>query len=170
MVWPIPKTFRSLALGLALGVLIPVAVIGFGLRLYVDHHYRRYIPEQVPITSLKAERSEGWFSGCGGAIFSMQPEEAARLRREGLSAFEGRMVGRGFTHARRPVVWSDWRATTTRTSLGDGPHPGLICLRSPMQDQIVEALMRPGSYTAWSDGAQLVVIPDLNVVVFLFYD
>jgi len=170
MASPLPKTFRSLILGLTLGVVAPVALIWLGLWVWADQHYRKYVPEQVPILRLTSHRSEGWHTGCGGAIFSMRPQDSARLRREGPSAFEDGMVGRGFTHARRPVVWTRWRETETRTTLGDGPHPGLICLRSPMQDRIVEALMRPGSFTAVSNDRQLIVIPDLNLIVFLFYD
>ncbi|WP_439470895.1 hypothetical protein [Brevundimonas sp.] len=171
MASPRPKTFRSLILGLTLGVVAPAALIWLGLGVWADQHYRKYVPEQVPILRLTSHRSEGWYTGCGGAIFSMRPQDSARLHRDGLSAFEDRMIGRGYAaNARRPVVWTRWRETEARTNLGDGPHPGLTCLRSPMQDRIVEALMRPGSFTAGSDDRQLIVIPDLNVVVFLFYD
>ncbi|RZJ44097.1 MAG: hypothetical protein EON87_10680 [Brevundimonas sp.] len=163
--------FRNIAVGMALGVVMPAGLIWLGSWFWANQHYRKYIPEQVPILTMTANRSEGWVSACGGATFSMRSDDSARLRREGLSAFEGRTVGRGYVYnARRPVVWTQWRETTTRTSLGDGPHPGLLCLRSPLQARIIDALMRPGSYTAWSDGSQLIVIPDLNLVVFLFYD
>ncbi len=171
MASPSSKTFRNIGAGMALAVLIPAVLIWFGLWFWADQHYRKYVPEQVPILIMTSQRSEGWYSACGGAIFSMLPSDSARLRREGLAAFEGDTVGRGYVHKpRRSEIWTHWQETTTRTDLGDGAHPGLYCLRSPIQDRIVDALMRPGSYTAWSIDRQLIVIPDLNIVVFLFND
>lgn len=165
------KTFRDIGVGMALGVLIPAGLIWFGLWFWADQHYRKYIPEQVPILIMTSQRSEGWYSACGGAIFSMSPAESARLRREGLAAFEGGTVGRGYVHTRRrSATWAPWQETTTRADLGEGPRLGLSCLRSPLQDRIVDALMRPGSYTTWGVDRQLIVIPDLNIVVFLFDD
>lgn len=148
-----------------------VASIWLLLWLWGDQHYRRALPEDVPVLGM-VSATNGFRCGGGGAIFAMTPGAGARIRRDGVAALGKPGVGRGYRfHARKAVYydWSSWKPTPVGFS-SDGVWPGLACLESPLQTQIIAALEQPGAWVSGSRAGQLTVIPDLNIVVFTFFD
>lgn len=159
----------SARLLLALGS--PVALIWLLLWLWGDQHYRRALPQDVPVLAM-VSATNGFTCGGGGAVFALTPWDSARIRRDGVAALGKPGVGRGYRfNARKGVYydWSPWKPTPVEFS-SDGVWPGLACLDSPLQARIIDALKRPGAWVSGSRAGQLMVIPDLNIVVFTFFD
>lgn len=156
---------------LIVGVIAPMVAIWLLLWLWGDRHYRRAIPEDVPVLAMLSA-TNGFTCGGGGAIFALRPGSGDRIKREGVAALGQPGVGRGYAPNTRKGVyytWSPWTPTPIAFPV-DGFWPGLNCLEAPQKDQIIEALAQPGSWVSYSRAGELMVIPSLNLAVFTFFD
>jgi hypothetical protein len=143
----------------------------FGFEYY---WYRGFIPEKIGVTfPVSISGETGFREGCGAAIFLLNGSTVDAIRRDGASFFEDA------THSRKSNdyyhTYQPWIETPAPNSTSDDFLSGLSCSRSiinsiiPTNKWIYEAARKKGSYYSTKHESEILVIPSLKLVVFIYF-
>jgi hypothetical protein len=154
------KPFIAIALGLALS----------GCGFVNEVWYAGFVPDKIKITkSIAVEGEDGLTEGCGVAAFEIDAGTIARIRIEGLAFFDDARQG----HRDDKPTYGPWQATSSKHITDIEGGGGFLCVRDTLPKSLLrtieQATEKPGSFYAVRHEAMLLVIPDAQMVVFLYY-
>ncbi len=149
-------------------------IIFYGLyQNYEKEFYRELIPPQIKTSgTLVIDGEFHLFSGCGVASFWLNDETIEEIKQKGISFFENA------TKAKRRkdgVFYEKWEPTPMpKETFSDGTWPAFQCtgsLSNRWKDRIYYAAQEPGSYYTSELGvSQLLVLPNLGIVILIYYN
>ena len=139
--------------------------------LFERHWYTHLIPERIGIGPTLAISSDTHlFSGCGVAAFWLTNETVEAVAREGVGFFADARTPRSDGRRGYPA----WQATPMPDkTFSNGWWYGFRCayLGFGWKRAIYDAARRPGSFYSSDPGnSDLLVLPDLRLVVLIYQD
>lgn len=178
------------ALLLAAGYSLLAASLFNPLAAWATHFYGQTVPEEIEVTSLVAYGSDVGpgdlliavvapirREGCGGFAFRLSDQAALEIETQGIARLASAHVGRGYKGDRLEYFYSyaPWQQTPVPKSwLGDGIWAtSMGCFREGARDfdaaAIYQAVSAPGAYFTTGREKQMLVIPQLRLVVVTYF-
>ena len=158
--------------------LMVIFVAGFLVNhIAVTRYYQGVIPEKIEINGrLFIDMEQDFFmGGCGIAVFALSDKTTQEIKSSGIAFLENARIGKGHRILLDDnyVEYEDWKETPNAAELSDGLPVAFSCaseIDEEWRRDVLMALSRSGSfYTRAQHGGGLIVIPDMKIVVFTFY-
>lgn len=170
---------------LIVSTVLVIAAVWLYLAIHKTMFYRAALPAELGLTSelVTAGSCADVLDmilpvrpkAAGGALFRLDAETLAAIKRQGSAFFDDALLGRGYGDPSRRVTYrysyKPWQETPLPPEwTSDGMWLGLSCmgLNFGRGANIAEAARAPGSYYTTGIGAMLLVIPDLGIVVYTY--
>ena len=129
--------------------------------------YEAALPPALDVTDLIYYSEEGPNENCGAAIFKLSPTTVAQIKGQGLAYFDKANWGRGI---QSDQMYRAWRSTPKIDSSEERALRGFGCLSRPPEvwSSILQATQNQGAFFALGSGYDLLVLPELRLVVLSF--
>jgi hypothetical protein len=142
------------------------------LRIFHNYQielYENAIPAKLELGKLiYHDGQSGLREGCGEAIFELAKPTVERIKKEGLIFFDDVLLGRDGDSYHD---YAPWQATPRATvQNASGLFRGSWCIKSPpvIWSRIRKATQVQSSYFTTGNEQDIVVIPELGIVVFSY--
>ena len=155
--------------------LVVAALVFGGFILFLNWeraHFRKILPEEIETAgTLLISGETGLREGCGTAIFRLSKATLKSIEDHGLSFFDRALKSRG--HSDRYHTFEPWNKTPLPSAWvrDGGLWGGLYCaeLTSPLVQKLRTAGKSKGGFYTTKPEGELVVFPDLGIVVFTYW-
>jgi len=137
--------------------------------------YRGCIPKEIGVTfPVGISGKSGFREGCGAAVFLLSSSTNELIEKQGIDFFTN------VKHARKSnkhyYTYATWSKTPVPESwisegcwLGLGCWNPIISLFMPVRKKIIDAAKKKGSYYSTKPEGEILIIPELKLVVFSYY-
>ena len=149
-------------------ILIIISVISWNY--FQVNVYKNAIPEKIEIESVIFHDGISDFrEGCGMAIFKISKKSISDMQKGGLAYFENATIGRNGDDYNS---YKKWKRTLFIDSHNDRIFRGVHCVKESdlplVWRQIEKEAIGNGSFFTTGSEQDLLVIPNLGVIVFSF--
>lgn len=128
--------------------------------------YRQAIPPQFELVeALHHDEIVGFREGCGYAIFRLSEDNLVRIRRQGLAYFDAAQLGRD---GKPYHQYQPWQATPTNEHKQLFRGQSCAGEASELLEQAQRAVGRDGVFFTTGHEQDLVVIPDLGLIIYSY--
>ena len=149
-------------------ILIIISVISWNY--FQVNVYKNAIPEKIEIESVIFHDGISDFrEGCGMAIFKISKKSISDMQKGGLAYFENATIGRNGDDYN---AYKKWKRTLFIDRDNDRIFRGVHCVKESdlplVWRQIEKEAIGNGSFFTTGSEQDLLVIPNLGVIVFSF--
>jgi hypothetical protein len=153
-------------------VLVTYSLAYIVFQTWETNFHKQKIPESLEVQHTVLV-STGFYRGCGLAIFGISSDSVRRVRASVRDGLTSATIPRGQSVEEAP--YSAWKETPFTTPIykevtSSERWINGACAEVPseLNQKITQALVRSGSFYALRSHAELLVIPEMELVIFSY--